>query len=71
MVLLLWSLALQFQLPALLFVCVLFFLVFVVVLSGEPKLKNQGRGLVDRKLVQALRNYIAGRRAVGSSGLVL
>ena len=40
--------------PALLFVCVLFvlFLLFVVVLSGEPK-QNQGRGLVDRKLVQA------------------
>ena len=29
-----------------------FCLLFVVVLSGEPK-KNQGRGLVDRKLVQA------------------
>ena len=40
------------QLPALLFVCVLFvlFLLFVVVLSGEPN-QNQGRGLVDRKLV--------------------
>ena len=45
---------LQFQLPSLLLVCVLFVLVllFVVVLSGEPKQK-QGRGLVDRKLVQA------------------
>ena len=29
-----------------------FVLLFVVVLSGEPK-QNQGRGLVDRKLVQA------------------
>ena len=44
---------LQFQLPALLLVCVLFvlFLLFVVVLSGEPRQK-QGRGLVDHKLVQ-------------------
>ena len=50
-ILALWPLALQCQLPALLFVCVL--LVFVVrrCLSGEPK-QNQGRGLVDRKLVQ-------------------
>ena len=41
---------LQFQLPALLLVCVLyvFFLLFVVVLSGEPR-QNQGRGLVDHK----------------------
>ena len=38
----------------LLFVCVLFvlFLLFVIVLSDEPK-QNQWRGLVDRKLVQA------------------
>ena len=43
--------ALQCQLPALLFVCVLI-LLFVVFWSGEPK-QNQGRGLVDRKLVQA------------------
>ena len=42
---------LQFQLPALLLVCVLF-LLFVVVLSGEPKQK-QGQLLVDHKLVQA------------------
>ena len=44
--------ALQYQLPALLFVCVLFglFLLFIVVLSGEQK-QNQGRGLVDRKLL--------------------
>ena len=35
-------------------------LLFVVVLSGEPK-QNQGRGLVDRKLVQAPSNFIAGR----------
>ena len=35
------------------------FLVFVVVLSGEPK-QNQGRGLVDRKLVQTTpSNFIA------------
>ena len=45
---------LQFQLPALPLVCVLFvlFLLFVVVLSGEPSLK-QGQRLVDHKLVQA------------------
>ena len=35
-------------------------LLFVVVLSGETK-QNQGRGLVDRKLVQAPSNFIAGR----------
>ena len=71
MILALWPAALQYQLPALLFVCVLIvlFLLFVVVLSGEPK-QNQGRGLVDRKLDQALpppppppppTNFIAGR----------
>ena len=45
---------LQFQLPALLLVCVLLilFLLFVFVLSGEPRQK-QGRGLVDHKRVQA------------------
>ena len=61
MILALRSLAFQYQLPALLFVCVLFvsFLKFVVVLSGEPKQKK-GRGLVDRKLVQAPSNFIAG-----------
>ena len=50
----LWLPASQFQLPALLFVCILFplFLWFVVVLSDDPK-QNQGRRLVDRKLVQA------------------
>ena len=32
---------------------ILFILLFEVVLSGEPK-QNQGRGLVDRKLVQVL-----------------
>ena len=56
MILALWPPALQCQLSALLFVCVsfvLFFFLFVVVLSGEPKQK-QGRGLVDRKLVQAV-----------------
>ena len=49
-----WPPALQFRLPALLFVCILFVLLvlFVVVLSAEPK-QNHGRGLVDRKLVQA------------------
>ena len=49
------------QLPDLLFVCVLFvlFLLFVVVLSDEPK-QNQGRGLVDHKLVLAPSNFIAG-----------
>ena len=58
-----WRLpVLQFQLPALLLVCVLFvlFLLFVAVLSGEPRQK-QGRGLGDRKLVQAPSNFIAGR----------
>ena len=59
-ILALWPPILQFQLPALLFVCVLFVLLFVVVLSGEPK-QNQGRGLVNRKLVQAPNNFIAGR----------
>ena len=44
--------SLQCQLPDLLFVFVLLvlFLLFVVVLSGEPT-QNQGRGLFDRKLV--------------------
>ena len=62
MILALWPPALQCQLPALLFVCVLcvLFLLFVVVLSGEQK-QNQRRGLVDRKLVQAPSNFIAGR----------
>ena len=38
------------------------FIRFVFVLSGEPK-QNQGRGLVDRKLVQAPHpsKFIAGR----------
>ena len=36
------------------------FLLFVVFLSGEPK-QNQGRELVDSKLVQAPSNFIAGR----------
>ena len=62
MILALWPPVRQFQLPALLFVCVLFvlFLLVVVALSGEPK-QNPGRGLVDRKLVQASSNLIAGR----------
>ena len=53
-ILALWPPALQYQLPVLLFVCVLFvlFWLFVVVLSCEPK-QTQGRGLVYRKLVQA------------------
>ena len=56
----LWPPVLQFQLPALLFVRVLFVLLFVLGLSSEPK-QNQGRGLVDRKQVQAPSNFIAGR----------
>ena len=58
----LWTPVFQCQLPALLFVCVIIvlFSVFVVVLSSEPK-QNQGRGLVDHKLVQAPSNFIAGR----------
>ena len=32
----------------------------VIVLSDEPR-QNQGRGLVDRKLVKAPSNFIAGR----------
>ena len=62
MILELWPPVLQFQLPALLFVCVLFvlFLSLVVILSGEPRQK-QGRGSVNRKLIQAPDNYIAGR----------
>ena len=45
---------LQFQLPTLLLVCVLLvlFVLIVLVFSGEPRQK-QGRGLFDRKLVQA------------------
>ena len=43
-----------------LFVFYSIFLLFVVVLSGEPK-QNQGLGLVDRKQVQAPGNFIAGR----------
>ena len=34
------------------FVCFFLVLLFIVVLAGEPK-QNQGRGLVDRKLVLA------------------
>ena len=62
MILALWPPALQCQLPALLFAYFLFvlFLLFVVVLSGDPK-QNQGRGLVDRKLVRTSSNFIAGR----------
>ena len=62
MTLALWPPALQFQLSALLFVCLLFFLVllFVVVLSDTPK-QNQGQGLVDCKLVQAPQHIIADR----------
>ena len=38
-ILALWPSAFQYQMPALLFVCVVFvlFLLFVVILSGEPK----------------------------------
>ena len=52
--------------PALFFVCVLFVLILLFgVLSGEPK-QNQGRWLIDRKIVRALpspppSNYIASR----------
>ena len=66
MILALWLSALQYQLPALPFVYVLFllFLLFVAVLSDESK-QNQGRGLVNRKLVQPAptspSNFIAGR----------
>ena len=51
----------SFNPAALLFVCVLF-LLFVDVLSGESG-QNQGRGLVDHKLVQAPPPviFIAGR----------
>ena len=43
------------------FVLVLWCDAFVlIVLSDEPK-QNQGRGLVDRKLVKAPSNFIAGR----------
>ena len=59
MILALWPPALQYQLPALLFVCFLF-VFLVVVLFGESK-QNQGRGSVDRKLVQAPGNFTAGR----------
>ena len=47
-----WPPVLQYRLPALVFFCILFvlFLLFIVVMPGEPK-QNQGRGLVDRKLV--------------------
>ena len=67
MILALWPPALQYQLHALLFVCVLFVLFYCSKLffSGEPK-QNLGRGSVDRKLVQAPPtprpvNFIAGR----------
>ena len=51
-ILALWPPAPQYQIHAQLFVCVLFilFMLFIVVLSGEPR-QNQGRALVDRKLV--------------------
>ena len=58
-----WPPARRYQLPTLLFVCVLFvlFFLFVVVVSGEP-MQKQGRGLVDHKLVQAPPViFIAGR----------
>ena len=46
---------------ALVCVLIVLFLLFVVVLFGEPK-QNQGRGLVDRKLVEAPpSNFVAGR----------
>ena len=62
MILALWPPVLQFQLPALLFVCVLFvlFSLFVVVLSRKPK-QNQGRGLVAANSFKPTGNFIAGR----------
>ena len=60
MILALWPHALQFELPALLFLC--FIRLFIVVcscFSGEPK-QHQGRRLVDHKQVQA-RNFTACR----------
>ena len=60
-ILALWPPVLQYKLPALLFVCVLFvlFLLFVVVLSGGPG-QNQGRGWSTPPPVQAPSNFIAG-----------
>ena len=66
----LWPPVLQFRLPASLFVSVFIRFVFVLVLSGEPK-QNQGRGLVDRKLVQAPSNFYCWPSQGGSSVLVL
>ena len=53
-------------------VCALFvlFLVFVFVFSGEPK-QNQGRLLVDHKLVQAPSIFYCWPSQGGSSVLVL
>ena len=60
-ILALWPPVLQYQLPALLFVCFIRFVflvfLFVVVVSGEPRQK-QGRGLVDHKLVQAPQYFL-------------
>ena len=58
MILALWPPVLQFQLPALLYVCFIRF-VFVVhsCFSGEP-IQNQGQGLVDHKLVQAHQQFL-------------
>ena len=53
-ILVLWPRALQYKLPASFFLGFFLFVLilwFVVVLSGEPKQK-QGRGFVDRHLVQ-------------------
>ena len=52
-----------------------FVLLFIVVLFGEPK-QNQGRGLANRKLVQAppppfFRNFTAGRPKVALLFLVI
>ena len=61
-ILALWPPVRRYQLPSLLFVCVLFvlFFLFLVVVSGEP-MQKEGRGLVDHKLVHAPSNVIAGR----------
>ena len=39
----------------------------VIVLSDEPR-QNQGRALVDRKLVEAPSNFISGRSKAGYFG---
>ena len=65
MILALLPSALQYQLTALLFVCVLFvlFLLFVVVVSGEPNgTKSDGWSTANK--FKSLSNFIAGRPKV-------